>query len=52
MLIIVQCGSHYEKPTFPQDIHLKIAAAEQSIKDGRCMDASESMRILREKYGL
>ncbi|MDR0898360.1 MAG: type II toxin-antitoxin system Phd/YefM family antitoxin [Oscillospiraceae bacterium] len=42
----------FEKALFMQDVYRKIAAAEQSIQDGRTMDASESMRMLREKYGV
>jgi PHD/YefM family antitoxin component YafN of YafNO toxin-antitoxin module len=50
--MVVMSMETFEKSMFLQDMYMKIAAAEQSIKDGRIMDASESMRIIREKYGL
>ena len=42
----------FEKNMFMQDVYRKLEAGEQSIKAGKTMDAFESLKSVREKYGI
>jgi len=42
----------FEKNFLLQDVFMKLEAAEQDIAEGRTKDARESLRALRQKYGL
>ena len=42
----------FERTMFMQDVYNKVATAEQSVKAGRVMDGSESLKTVRMKYGL
>lgn len=43
--------AHAEKPPM-EDVYAKLAEAENDIRTGMVSDATEGLRMLREKYGL
>lgn len=50
--MVVMSMETYEKQMRLLDIYAKLAAAEEQVKEGRTMTAEDSMKGLREKYGL
>lgn len=50
--MVVMSMETYEKRLQMLDVYHKLAAAEEQIKTGKVMPAEDSMKGLREKYGL
>ena len=50
--MVVMSMETYEKRLQMLDIYHKLATAEEQIKSGKVMSAEDSMKGLREKYGL
>lgn len=50
--MVVMSMETYEKQMRLLDIYAKLAAAEEQVKEGKTMTAEDSMKGLREKYGL
>jgi PHD/YefM family antitoxin component YafN of YafNO toxin-antitoxin module len=42
----------YERTIFLQEVYTKLEQAEHEIEEGRTLDARDSLRALREKYGV
>jgi len=45
--MVIMSIATFERTMFMQDIYSKVAAAEQSIKEGRVMDGFESLKTVR-----
>jgi len=50
--MVVMSMETYEEQMRLMDIYAKLATAEEQIKTGRVMTAEDSMKGLREKYGI
>ncbi len=50
--MVIMSMETYEKTMLMNDIYRKLYAAEQSIVNGKVVDGFESIRKIREKYGL
>jgi len=50
--MVIMSIEMYERRMFMNDIHSKMAQAEESVRNGAVIDGFESLRLTREKYGL
>ncbi len=50
--MVIMSMETYEKTMLMNDIYRKLDTAEQSIAIGEVIDGFESLRKIREKYGL
>lgn len=50
--MVIMSMETYEKTVFMNDLYHKLEAGEESIKKGDVIDGHESIRIIKEKYGL
>lgn len=50
--MVIMSIEHYEKMSYMNDIYRKLEAAEHSIKQGKTISGTDSIRKLREKYEL
>jgi prevent-host-death family protein len=50
--MVIMSMEAYEKAMYMNDIYNKLQAAEKSVADGNVMDGFESLKNIREKYGL
>lgn len=50
--MVVMSMETYEKRLQMLDVYHKLAAAEEQVKTGKVLSAEDSMKGLREKYGL
>jgi len=50
--MVIMSMETYEKNLLLQDVFTKLNAAERDITEGRTKDARESLRALRQKYGV
>jgi len=50
--MVIMSVKTFERTLFMQDVYSKVAAAEQSVKEGRVMDGFESVKTVRAHYGL
>ena len=50
--MVIMSMETYEKSMYLNDVYQKMAQAEKSVQNGEVMDAFESLRLTREKYGL
>ena len=50
--MVVMSMETYEERMRLLDVYAKLTVAEEQIKDGKVMAAEESIKGLREKYGL
>jgi len=50
--MVIMSVRAYEEKMCLIDVYSKLAAAEKQIAAGEAMDASESLRMLREKHGI
>jgi PHD/YefM family antitoxin component YafN of YafNO toxin-antitoxin module len=50
--MVVMSMEAYEERMRMLDVYAKLAAAEDQIKAGKMLSAEDSMKGLREKYGL
>ena len=48
--MIIMSMENYRKPLFINDVYAKISESEDDFKNGRTMDAYESLAKLRRKY--
>ena len=50
--MVIMSIEAYEKAMFLQNVSEKLALAEKQIEAGEVTDAAESLKVLRNKYGL
>jgi prevent-host-death family protein len=50
--MVIMSMEAYEKTMYMNDIYDKLRAAERSVADGNVTDGFESLKNIREKYGL
>ncbi|MGM9937849.1 MAG: type II toxin-antitoxin system Phd/YefM family antitoxin [Candidatus Ornithomonoglobus sp.] len=50
--MVIMSMEAYEKTMYMYSVYDKLAQAEESITNGNVFDAQESVKIIREKYGL
>lgn len=50
--MVVMSMESYEERMRMLDVYAKLAAAEEQVKAGKILSAEDSMKGLREKYGL
>lgn len=50
--MVIMSMETYERTMFANDIYQKLEQGEQSIKAGNTLDAFDSLRDVRTKYGL
>ncbi len=50
--MVIMSMSAYEEKMFIHDVYEKIDAAEDQIKEGKTLDAADSLKSLREKYNV
>ncbi len=50
--MVIMSIETYEKTIFLNDVHRKIEEGERSIREGGVMDGFDSLKALRENYGL
>ncbi len=50
--MVIMSMETYEKNLLGQDVLVKLEAAERDIAAGRMKDARESLKALRQKYGI
>ena len=50
--MVIMSMEAYEKTMFLQTVSEKLALAEKQIEDGKVIDAADSLKALRGKYGL
>ena len=50
--MVIMSMEAYEKTIYMSSIYDKLAKAEESITNGNVFDAKESVKSIREKYGL
>ena len=50
--MVIMSMETYEKTMFMNDVCRKLDVAEQSIAKGEVVDGTESIRKIREKYGI
>lgn len=48
--MVIMSMEMYEKQMFMADVYTKLAAAEEQVKNGKVIDADESLARLRKKY--
>lgn len=48
--MVIMSMEMYEKQMFMADVYTKLAAAEEQVKNGKVLDADESLARLRKKY--
>ncbi len=51
-IINMNAYTDYEQAMRLMDVYKKLEAAEEDIREGRCVDAWESLKKIREKHGL
>ncbi len=50
--MVIMSMETYERTMFANDVYRKLEQGERSIEAGNTMDAFDSLREVREKYGL
>lgn len=50
--MVIMSMETYEKSTFINNLHEKLAVAEADLKDGRVSDVDAAISDIRKKYGL
>lgn len=50
--MVIMSMDAYEKTMFLQNVSEKLALAEKQVEDGNVVEASDSLKSLRGKYGL
>ena len=50
--MVIMSMETYERTLFLNDVYRKLEEGERDIAEGRTVDAWESIRALRQKYGL
>lgn len=50
--MVIMSMETYEKSTFINNLHEKLAVAETDLKDGRVSDVDAAISDIRKKYGL
>lgn len=50
--MVIMSMSAYEEKMFIHDVYEKIDAAEDQIKEGKTLDAADSLKSLRKKYNV
>jgi len=50
--MVIMSMDTYERTMFMNDVYRKLEEGERSIQSGDVMDAFDSIRVVREKYGL
>jgi PHD/YefM family antitoxin component YafN of YafNO toxin-antitoxin module len=50
--MVIMSMETYEKNMFLNDVYRKLEEGEADIKAGRVMDAFDSLRKIRDEYGL
>ncbi len=48
--MVIMSMETYQQKLFLLDAYEKLAAAEDEVKNGKVLDASESLKSIREKY--
>ena len=50
--MVIMSMETYERNMFKDDVYRKLAKGEQSIQAGDVLDGFESLKMIRDKYGL
>ena len=50
--MVIMSIETYEKTIYMKDVYRKLEEAEESIKKGEVLDGFETIKTIKEKYGL
>jgi PHD/YefM family antitoxin component YafN of YafNO toxin-antitoxin module len=50
--MVIMSMKAYEEKMFIQDVYEKVALAEDQVKEGKTLDAADSLSSLRKKYNV
>lgn len=50
--MVIMSMETYERIMFKNEVYSKLSEAEESISKGEVIDGFESLKVVREKYGL